>query len=1148
MYMKVRFTTLAHSSGKFVSRSLAAKLLFVAVLCGMASSAKALDQVDGVYQIGNAQDLKDFANGINDGTISNTSNAILTADIDMSYQTYTPIGNDSHKYGGTFDGQGHVIDYLVLNNGSYNDQGIFGVVQGGATIKNLIAGPNNSITGNGNVGGLIGITNGNDSEWITIENCGNEGNVEATGTGGAAIIGICYNGSRKIKILNCYNTGNIKANSEAAILTGWFGGSSSEAEVKNFYNTGDVTGQDDRKYFFRGSSNTFTFENVYDNHSTTYVQTDQTVKACASAWYRWPYDLNFSGDTKTTVWKFVSSVNHPRPIAEAPISKDGDCYLIADDHDLYWLAMVVNNNNTNIKAKQTSDIDFSDYASEAGNGDDSIVKNVMIGAPGHPYRGTYNGQGHTVTVNYSMSVAATGENSENNSELALFRRINNATIQNLVVDGTINSVNKLAAGIVSGIWQGGTIENCICKVTLNDTKEGYEDNDVRDITFGGIVARLNDRNNNDQVIIKNTAFIGTINAPHGKGSGGIIGWAGERQEEIKNVNIENCFVSGTLNLKTNDNNDVICRVGNNDYVKTDVTNCYYTKEYTDLKNGKSSAAIQLPSHTESNGNLCFSLNNNTNVWHQTIGTDAYPVPFGTDHLPVSESDGDYYNTLINIATANELNTFATNYNNGNYSTGLYKVRLTADIDFNGITAFPGIGQNKVNSGDPDPNYKFAGTFDGGFHIIKNLAMTYNDNEGVGLINSATGGAVIKNLTIDSSCSFSGKKAVGAFVGGVYNNSGTVTFLNCGNEGSVTSTGQNAGGILGCNFNGNIAIHMTNCYNTGAIKSGSEGGALSGWVSENKQIYNCYNSGTLTNCAGLLRGNATGNITNCWSTSDVTLQNDDNSRIADNTCTSEQISDGTVFVALHDYTNADPAVDGSVWRMEFSGTPHPVLYDADIVLKENFPNRPVAQSGNKKVKLYRTTVADTWNTFSVPFSLSSEQVDSVFGDGAKVAELTSDANNTLHFTSVDAIAAGKAYLVKPSVANTASEYKEVWVNISKNNPDTPETAYGGYKFIGIFAPYTLTGSEYVMTTNKTTGGNTIKRVSAGTEMKGFRAYLAPFGSGARATSFTIDEDGTTGIITATGDVIENGKMYNLGGQRVSEPQRGLYIVNGKKVIR
>ena len=57
-----------------------------------------LELVDEVYQIKTAQGLIDFANGINDGSISNTVQALLTADIDMTDKTYTPIGNASHPF------------------------------------------------------------------------------------------------------------------------------------------------------------------------------------------------------------------------------------------------------------------------------------------------------------------------------------------------------------------------------------------------------------------------------------------------------------------------------------------------------------------------------------------------------------------------------------------------------------------------------------------------------------------------------------------------------------------------------------------------------------------------------------------------------------------------------------------------------------------------------------------------------------------------------------------------------------------------------------------------------------------------------------------------------------------------------------------
>ena len=69
-------------------------------------------------------------------------------------------------------------------------------------------------------------------------------------------------------------------------------------------------------------------------------------------------------------------------------------------------------------------------------------------------------------------------------------------------------------------------------------------------------------------------------------------------------------------------------------------------------------------------------------------------------------------------------------------------------------------------------------------------------------------------------------------------------------------------------------------------------------------------------------------------------------------------------------------------------------------------------------------------------------------------------------------------------------------------------------------------------------------------KKHRAYLKleNVPSGAKVI-FHFDDDATTGIedITIDGENKGNDTFYNLNGQRVSNPQRGIYIHNGKKVI-
>ena len=66
------------------------------------------------------------------------------------------------------------------------------------------------------------------------------------------------------------------------------------------------------------------------------------------------------------------------------------------------------------------------------------------------------------------------------------------------------------------------------------------------------------------------------------------------------------------------------------------------------------------------------------------------------------------------------------------------------------------------------------------------------------------------------------------------------------------------------------------------------------------------------------------------------------------------------------------------------------------------------------------------------------------------------------------------------------------------------------------------------------------------MKGFRAYFElPEGANGARLSFYDDATGITTVIGA--DELNDDKAYNLGGQRVHNPKKGLYIINGKKVV-
>ena len=201
------------------------------------------------YIIATAADLYEFAIKVNEG--DNTACAVLTADITLPIDTnWTPIGNDSNQYKGTFDGDGHTITGLSVDIQSDNTiyAGLFGFLGEGGTIKNVSL-TDSKITCSGNrvsVGGVCGFNDG------TIENCYNTGDVSGTGTSSYGDVyagGVC--GWNTGTIQNCYNTGEVSGASTSTfnpVNAGGVCGLNDYGTIENCYNTGEVSGTGTSSY------------------------------------------------------------------------------------------------------------------------------------------------------------------------------------------------------------------------------------------------------------------------------------------------------------------------------------------------------------------------------------------------------------------------------------------------------------------------------------------------------------------------------------------------------------------------------------------------------------------------------------------------------------------------------------------------------------------------------------------------------------------------------------------------------------------------------------------------------------------------------------------------------------------------------------
>lgn len=161
------------------------------------------------YQIGNADQLMWFAAKVNGSTKKSTSNlcAKLTSDIDLAGKEWTPIGccnsnSDCVYYGGTFDGAGHTVSGLTINNAK-KYQALFGYVKGGTiqdlTVKGSVS---SSATSSPYAAGIVSYGNP-----VTIKNCTNEVDVTASAKGYAA--GVCAYLGTGSKMESCANKGSV---------------------------------------------------------------------------------------------------------------------------------------------------------------------------------------------------------------------------------------------------------------------------------------------------------------------------------------------------------------------------------------------------------------------------------------------------------------------------------------------------------------------------------------------------------------------------------------------------------------------------------------------------------------------------------------------------------------------------------------------------------------------------------------------------------------------------------------------------------------------------------------------------------------------------------------------------------------------------
>lgn len=210
--------------------------------------------------------------------------------------------------------------------------------------------------------------------------------------------------------------------------------------------------------------------------------------------------------------------------------------------------------------------------------------------------------------------------------------------------------------------------------------------------------------------------------------------------------------------------------------------------------------------------------------------------------------------------------------------------------------------------------------------------------------------------------------------------------------------------------------------------------------------------------------------------------------------------------------------------------------ANLELTDEKPFKAPTAFTATAAKFTKTVTAAGYATMVIPFGVAT------LPEGVEVYELSDVDGETIISCNVDAITKECPVMIKAAAGSYNFTAAGAEIAATAEGVVTNGLLNGGYATITVDAD----ANNYVLQKNGD-DVNFYLVTETDATVKPFRAYLtAP----ATARELTLNFGETTGISAAlmnSDERIVKSEVYNLNGQRVAAPQKGLYIVNGKKVI-
>ncbi|MBN1987900.1 MAG: hypothetical protein JW783_00700, partial [Bacteroidales bacterium] len=900
-----------------------------------------------------------------------------TADIDASETStwfsgagWTPIGNESVKFTGTYNGSGFTINSLRINRPSIKWQALFGYTAS-ATITNLGV-TNVNINGNEGTASLVAantaitdiVTNCYSSGTVisgqsgypyyagglvalnygTISHCHSSVNVTArqylgglvganvgtiTNSFAAGIItaqsvnnfsagGFVGNNGADGLIENCYSTGNVTRITTANIAFGGFVGLNN-AKIRYSYSTGKViygsTVQPDKG--FCGEVQDYTkyemtgnFWNITTSEATS---TFGDAVGIATAQMQTQSTFTDAGWDFTTVW-VIGNANNSFPqikTSETPLGEGtvANPYKIQTLDNLNWVSQ--NSISWDKHFVQTANIDASETSTwNSGEGW------APIGNSGVSFSGKYDGQNHIISNLFINRPLV--------DNVGLFGITDGCTISNTHLDNANVTGRHATGAVVGALSNWSNLTGCSSSGTVNGN-----------INVGGLVGANSDANIYNSYSAANVTAV--LNA------GGLVGGHSNSVESGPDGGtIQNCYTAGNV-LATGSSSRAggITSITRKSYIKnsyatgtinstgakggvvgvesyagyTDNTN-FWDTQTTGLSTSGGQAVGKTTAEMKTATTFTSAGWDFTSLWGIGNLNNGYPF-FSASLEP--QGDGTLENpykiqTLANLYWLSQTPTHWDKH-----------FEQTSDIDASETTTWDsGAGWASIGNS----TVKFTGSYVGNAHTITGLFINRPSTSSIGLFGS-TEGASISYLNLEG-VDITVLNSSAGLVGDANSNT---NITGCHVQGNIYGD-QSVGGIAGFSNNSTTIRECSSNVNlTGR-------GTIGGIVGTNyglSIVEQCYSKGAITastseessRFSGLVGANFA-SVINCYSNIKVVSGMESGGGLVGNNYSSGSIynSYSTGNVSLLDYGNYigglvginDGTVTSSYWDTEASGNP------------------------------------------------------------------------------------------------------------------------------------------------------------------------------------------------------------------------------------